>query len=95
MDRGVLRATVHEAAKNQTPLSDLHFHFPFILKKKISGNDLAIQWLGLNALVTNGKGSIHCQGTKIPTSHFLWQIYIFVSPALAENSRCTFKAPPE
>ena len=71
------------------------FTFPYIKKKKISGNDLAIQWLGLCALVTNGKGSIHYQGTKIPTSHFLWQIYTFVSPALAENSRCTFKAPPE
>ena len=27
MDRGAWQATVHEMAKSQTPLSDLHFHF--------------------------------------------------------------------
>lgn len=52
------------------------------------------QWLRRYALVTSGKGSIHCQRLS-STSHFLRQtIYICLSSPYW-NSRCTFKAPPE
>ena len=32
----------------------------------ISGNTLAVQWLGLHAFTAEGLGSISGQGTKIP-----------------------------
>ena len=35
------------------------------LKKKLLGNSLAVQWLGLSALTAVGQGSIPSQGTKI------------------------------
>ena len=36
------------------------------LKKKIRGNSLAVQWLGLGAFTAEGPGSIPGWGTKIP-----------------------------
>ena len=35
-------------------------------KRKISGNSLAVQWLGLCAFTAEGTGSITGWGTKIP-----------------------------
>lgn len=36
------------------------------LLRFVSGNSVAVQWLGLRALTVEGLGSIPCQGIKIP-----------------------------
>ena len=36
------------------------------MKKLLTGNSLAVQWLGVRALTAEGRGSILGQGTKIP-----------------------------